>query len=138
MSTFKNLTHASKKSSGVKPVQRLDFVIEKSEFQNFLRDDKGRSIIKINFGIDYDQKIWVSASSADANQNERPSYFAQKLVFSVSKKSVRDVFKSVKQGGNVKVSMVIGDDQKIWVTLSPQSGDQVKLPTTNRKSITAA
>ena len=40
-----------KKSSGAKPVQRLDFVIEKSEFQNFLRDDKGRSIIKINFGV---------------------------------------------------------------------------------------
>ncbi|MFM9020606.1 MAG: hypothetical protein ACKOOA_04695, partial [Sediminibacterium sp.] len=108
-----------KKSTGVKVAQRLDFVIEKGELQNFLRDDKGGSHFLINFGIDYDQKIWVSASSATSFPGERPSYFAQKLVFCISKKSVRDVLKLVKQGGYVKVSMVIDNDQKLLVSLSP-------------------
>lgn len=126
-----------KKSSGLKVVQRLDFVIEKEELQNFLRYDKAGPNIKINFGIDYDQKIWVSASSSDANQSQRPSCFAQKLVFSIPKKSVKDVLKSVRKGGYVQISMVISDDQKLWVTLAPQTGDQVKATTTKRNTISA-
>ena len=127
----------AKKSSAVKPVQSLDFVIEKSELQNFLRNDKGGSHFLINFGIDYDQKIWVSASSASSIPGERPSYFAQKLVFCISKKSVNAVLKSVRQGGYVKVSMVIDEQQKLLVTLSPHAGDQVKAPKTKRNTTSA-
>lgn len=127
----------AKKSSGVKIVQRLDFAIEKLQMQNFLREDKGGPNIMINFGIDYDQKIWVSASSSNASSSERPSAFAQKLVFTISKKSVKDVLKTVRNGGNVKISMVITDDQKIWVALSPQAGDRVSPSTIKRKAISA-
>ena len=125
----------AKKSSGVKIVQRLDFAIEKLQLQNFLREDKGGQDIMINFGIDYNQKIWVSASSSDASSTQRPSAFAQKLVFTLSKKSVKDVLKKVRQGGNVNISMVITGDQKIWVALSPQAGDRVSIPTAKRKAI---
>lgn len=124
----------AKKSSVVKAVQRLDFVIAKSELQNFLRNDQGGSHFLINFGIDYDQKIWVSASSASAIPGERPSYFAQKLVFCISKKSVNDVLKSVRQGGYVKASMVIDEDQKLLVTLSPHAGDQVNARISKRNT----
>jgi hypothetical protein len=127
----------AKKSSAVKVVQRLDFVIEKAQLQNLLRDDKAGPSIKINFGIDYDQKIWVSASSSDSNQNERPSSFAQKLVFSISKKSVRDVLKKVRQAGSVRISMVISDDQKLWVALSPKKGDQTTPQSIKRKTVAA-
>lgn len=127
----------AKKSSSVKVVQRLDFVIEKIQLQNLLRDDKGGPNIKINFGIDYDQKIWVSASSYDASPSDRPSAFVQKLVFSIPKKSVKDVLKTVRQGGGVKISMVIADDQKLWVALSPKKGDEVKPQTAKRIAKTA-
>jgi len=127
----------AKKSSAIKAVQRLDFVIEKVQLQNLLREDKGEPNIKINFGIDYEQKIWVSASSYNSNENERPATFAQKLVFSMPKKSIVAVLKTVRQGGSVKISMVIADDQKIWVTLSPKKGDQTTLQPIKQKTASA-
>lgn len=108
---------ATKKSSSPKIVQRLNFAIDKRSLQKVVKDTPAGKDVKIFFGIDYQQKIWVAAATPENVLG--PSPFAQQLSFSIPRSRVSAVLNDVRSPeGVVKISVCIGDDHKLWVLLS--------------------
>jgi len=112
---------AGKKNSPPKIVQRLNFAMEKQSLQRVVKETPVDEDIKIFFGIDYQQKIWVSASTPDHVVG--PSSFAQQLSFAIPRSRAVDVLEDVRSGGHVKISLGIGDDQRLWLSISSDVDD---------------
>jgi hypothetical protein len=112
-----------KKSSPPKIVQRLNFAMDKQSLQRVAKDTPEHEDIKISFGIDYQQKIWVAAATPDHVVG--PSSFAQQLSFAIPRKRVVEVLADVRSGGLVRISLGIGDDQRVWVSVSSDVDDKV-------------
>lgn len=110
-----------KKSSPPKIVQRLNFAMDKQSLQRVVKDTPVDEDIKISFGIDYQQKIWVSAATPDHVVG--PSAFAQQLSFAIPRTRVENVLGEVRSGGLVKISLGIGDDQRLWISVSSDASD---------------
>ncbi len=59
--------------------------------------------------------------------------FVQEMVFSISKEKIEKVLARVDDGGNVKISFGISDEQKIYVSVSPDL-DEVQAPVSSDAS----
>lgn len=114
---------AVKKSSPPKIVQRLNFAMDKQSLQKVVKDTPEHDDIKISFGIDFHQKIWVAAATPDHVVG--PSTFAQQLSFAIPRTRVVEVLADVRSGGLVRISLGIGDDQRVWVSVSSDDDDAV-------------
>jgi hypothetical protein len=99
-----------KKSSPPKIVQRLNFAIDKQSLQKVVKDD-------------FHQKIWVAVATPDHVVG--PSSFAQQLSFAITRKRVVEVLADVRSGGHVRISLGIGSDQRVWVSVSSDDDDAV-------------
>jgi hypothetical protein len=106
-----------------KIVQRLTFSMDKLSLQRVIKETSKDEDLKISFGIDYQQKIWVEASSPDGAVGPAP--FAQQLSFSVPRNLAVNVLSEVRDGCMVKISLCICTDQKVWISLSDDPNDAV-------------
>lgn len=64
---------------------------------------------------------------------EKEIKFVQEMVFSISKKKIEKVLAKVDAGGSVKISFGISDEQKIYVSVSPDL-DEVQAPVSSDAS----
>lgn len=64
---------------------------------------------------------------------EKEIKFVQEMVFSISKKKIEKVLAKVDDGGSVKISFGISDEQKIYVSVSPDL-DEVQAPVSSDAS----
>ena len=113
---------AAKKSSPPKIVQRLNFAMEKQSLARVVKDTPLEEDIKVSFGIDYQQKIWVAAATPDHVVG--PSSFAQQLSFAIPRTRVVEVLADVRSGGLVRISLGIGNDYRVWLSVSSDVDDK--------------
>lgn len=114
------MSKEKKISEPEKIVQRLDFTIPKEKILSVLREAKSDENLTIVFGIDLNQRIWVSVA-AESDTADKPECFVQQLNFSVTKRGLISELNDIPSDGLVKISFGICNDQRAWLIIEPWS-----------------